>query len=90
MVFFYFLAALSCWFGIQSLLSGIRYAAYVRRETSRRLPISAVCLGDRAGQGIGAWLVDNLRPLLEQDYPRYEVLFVFDALDDPPSRLSTS
>ena len=38
MVVYYFLAALSCWFGLQSLLSGIRYAAYVRRETNRPLP----------------------------------------------------
>src|SRR6185503_10347814 len=30
-----------------------------------------------------AGLVDNLRPLLTQDYPGYEVLFVFDAPHDP-------
>ncbi len=29
---------LAVWFGIQSLLGGLRYAAYVRRETSRALP----------------------------------------------------
>ena len=84
MVVYYFLAVLSCWFGLQSLLSGIRYAAYVRRETSRPLaefqPFVSVIA---PGRGLEPGLADNLRPLLDQDYPRYEVLFVFDALDDP-------
>jgi ceramide glucosyltransferase len=84
MVIYYFLAAVSCWFGLQSLLSGIRYAAYVRRETSRPLPdfqpfVSVIA----PGRGLEPGLIDNLRPLVAQDYPRYEVLFVFDALDDP-------
>jgi len=84
MVLYYFLAVLSCWFGLQSLLSGIRYAAYVRRETSRPLPdyrpfVSVIA----PGRGLEPGLIDNLRPLVTQDYPRYEVLFVFDALDDP-------
>ena len=38
MLVYYFLAALATWFGIQSLLNGFRYAAYVRRETSLPLP----------------------------------------------------
>ena len=84
MVVFYVLAALSCWFGIQSLLNGIRYAAYVRREMNRALPefqpfVSVIA----PGRGLDQELSDNLSPLLTQDYPRYEVLFVFDAPDDP-------
>lgn len=84
MVLYYFLAVVSCWFGLQSLLSGIRYAAYVRRETSRPLPdfqpfVSVIA----PGRGLEPGLIDNLRPLVAQDYPRYEVLFVFDAPDDP-------
>jgi ceramide glucosyltransferase len=84
MVVFYFLAALSIWFGIQSLLNGIRYAAYVRRDTSRALPeftpfVSVIV----PGRGLEPGLHENLQTLLEQDYPRYEVLFVFDAADDP-------
>src|SRR6185503_4125034 len=35
------------------------------------------------GRGLEPGLSDNLRTLLTQDYPRYEVLFVFDASDDP-------
>lgn len=88
MVVYYFLAVVSCWFGLQSLLSGIRYAAYVRRETSRPLPdfqpfVSVIA----PGRGLEPGLIDNLRPLVAQDYPRYEVLFVFDALDDPAIKL---
>ena len=84
MVFFYFLAALSIWLGIQSLLNGIRYAAYVRRETARALPdyqpfVSVIA----PGRGLEEGLQENLQALLEQDYPRYEVLFVFDRADDP-------
>jgi len=88
MVVFYFLAALSIWFGIQSLLNGIRYAAYVRRETSRALPefqpfVSVIA----PGRGLEPGLRENLQTLVEQDYPRYEVLFVFDAADDPAIQL---
>jgi len=81
---YYFLAAVACWFGIQSLLNGFRYAAYVRRETSCSLPdfqpfVSVIA----PGKGLEPGLSDNLRALLIQDYPRYEVLFVFDRADDP-------
>jgi cellulose synthase/poly-beta-1,6-N-acetylglucosamine synthase-like glycosyltransferase len=84
MVFFYFLAAVSIWFGIQSLLNGIRYAAYVRRETSRALPKFTPFVSVIApGRGLEPGLKENLRTLLSQDYQNYEVLFVFDREDDP-------
>jgi cellulose synthase/poly-beta-1,6-N-acetylglucosamine synthase-like glycosyltransferase len=35
-------------------------------------------------------LPDNLRSLVEQDYPRYEVLFVFDRADDPAIEIAES
>jgi cellulose synthase/poly-beta-1,6-N-acetylglucosamine synthase-like glycosyltransferase len=81
---YYFVAAISCWIGIKSLLGGFRFAAYVKRETSRALPdfqpfVSVIA----PGRGLEIGLADNLRPLLTQDYARYEVLFVFDAADDP-------
>ena len=84
MYVYYFLAAVSCWFGIQSLLNGFRFAAYVRRETSRPLPdfhpfVSLIV----PGRGLEPGLADNLQTLLTQDYPAYEVLFVFDREDDP-------
>jgi cellulose synthase/poly-beta-1,6-N-acetylglucosamine synthase-like glycosyltransferase len=66
----------------------VRYAAYVRRETSRPLPdfqpfVSVIA----PGRGLEPGLIDNLRPLVSQDYPHYEVLFVFDALDDPAIKI---
>jgi len=81
---YYFLAALACWFGFQSLLNGFRYAAYVRRETSSAIPefhpfVSVIA----PGRGLEPGLSDNVRSLLTQDYPRYEVLFVFDRDGDP-------
>ena len=88
MYLYYFLAAISCWLGLQSLLSGVRYAAYVRRETSRPLPkfqpfVSVIA----PGRGLELGLIDNLRPLISQDYPRYEVLFVFDDARDPAIKI---
>jgi cellulose synthase/poly-beta-1,6-N-acetylglucosamine synthase-like glycosyltransferase len=88
MVVYYFLALVACWIGIKSLMGGFRFAAYVRRETARPVPdfqpfvsVIAPCRGLEPG------LAENLRPLLEQDYPRYEVLFVFDRADDPAAGL---
>lgn len=88
MVVYYFLAVVACWIGIKSLMGGFRFAAYVRRETSRALPefqpfVSVIA----PGRGLEPGLEDNLRVLLEQDYPRYEVLFVFDDAGDPAARL---
>jgi len=81
---YYFLAAISCWFGIQSLINGFRFAAYVRREKSRPLPdfqpFTSVIV---PGRGLEPGLAENLRTLLTQDYPAYEVVFVFDREDDP-------
>jgi len=88
MVVYYFLAAISCWIGIKSLMGGFRFAAYVRRETSRPLPdFKPFASVIAPGRGLEPGLADNLRPLLTQDYPRYEVLFVFDRADDPAIRI---
>lgn len=84
MYLYYFLAAVSCWFGIQSLLGGFRFAAYVKGETSRSSPdfhpFASVIV---PGRGLEPGLPQNLGTLLTQDYPAYEVLFVFDREDDP-------
>jgi cellulose synthase/poly-beta-1,6-N-acetylglucosamine synthase-like glycosyltransferase len=81
---YYFLAAIACWLGIQSLVNGFRFAAYVRRETSRPIPdfqpfVSVIV----PGRGLEPGLAENLRSLLTQDYESYEVLLVFDRADDP-------
>jgi len=82
--FYYFLAAVSAWFGIQSLLSGFRYVRYVKQETSKQLPEYTPFVSVIApSRGLEHGLSDNFRALLTQDYPAYEILFVFDRADDP-------
>jgi Glycosyltransferases, probably involved in cell wall biogenesis len=81
---YYFLAAVSAWFGFQSLLSGFRYVSYVRRETSKPLPEFTPAVSVIApSRGLEHGLADNFRALLTQDYPDYELVFVFDRTDDP-------
>lgn len=84
MYVFYFLAAVSIWVGLQSLRGGIRYARYVRLETSKSpadfFPFVSVIA---PGRGLEDGLIENVRALLNQNYPSYEVLFVFDREDDP-------
>src|SRR5258705_12937033 len=84
MYLYYLMAAIVIWLGIQSLLGGFRYAAYVRREVARPLPdytpyvsIIAPCRGRDDG------LKENLERLFIQDYPRYEIIFVTDDPSDP-------
>ena len=56
----------------------------MRRETSSPLPdfhpFASVIV---PGRGLEPGLAENLHTLLTQDYPAYEVLFVFDREDDP-------
>ena len=84
MILYYFFAVVAVWIGIKSLMGGVRYAAYVRQEISRPLPefypfVSVIA----PTRGLEEGFLDNIRPLLEQDYPRYEILFVFDNPQDP-------
>src|SRR5262245_26059441 len=84
MYLFYFLAAVSAWFGIRSLLSGFRYVSYVRTEISKPLPEFTPFVSVIApSRGLEPELTYNFRAVLAQDYPNYEVLFVFDRSDDP-------
>ena len=83
MIVYYFFAAVAVWIGIKSLLGGLRYADYVQRETSRPLPefypfVSVIA----PTRGYERGFVDNVRPLLEQNYQNYEILFVFDNPQD--------
>ena len=84
MIVYYFFAGIAVWIGIKSLLGGVRFADYVRRETSRPLsefyPFVSVIAPTR---GYERGFVDNIGPLLKQNYPRYEILFVFDNPQDP-------
>ena len=84
MYVYYFLAAVAVWIGIKSLVGGLRYADYVRREMSRALPefypfVSVIA----PTRGLERGFVENVRPLLTQNYLEYEILFVFDNPQDP-------
>lgn len=84
MILYYFFAVIACWIGIKSLMGGVRYASYVRQETSRPLPefypfVSVIA----PTRGFEYGFVENIRPLLNQNYPEYEILFVFDNPQDP-------
>ena len=84
MFVFYFFAAISIWFGIKSLQGGFRFAAYVRDETSKPSPDFTPFVSVIApSRGLEDGLIDNVKSLLNQDYPGYELLLVFDRDDDP-------
>ena len=89
MILYYFFAVVAVWIGIKSLRGGVRFARYVRAETSRPLPefypfvsVIAPTRGDEPG------FLDNVQPLLTQRYTDYEVLFVFDDPQDPSFQLA--
>lgn len=88
MYIYYFFAAISIWFGIQSLRGGFRFASYVRSETanpsSGYVPFISVIAPSR---GLEAGLKENLQALLSQNYPSYEVVYVLDREDDPVNEM---
>lgn len=81
---FYLFAAIAIWLGLLSVRGGIRYLAYVKRETTRPLsdytPFASVVAPLR---GLDQGLRENLEALFDQDYPRYEIIFVTDRPEDP-------
>ncbi|MCA1593664.1 MAG: glycosyltransferase family 2 protein [Acidobacteria bacterium] len=83
MLAFYILAALVLLQSILSLRGGVRYLAYVRRETEARrslyMPFASVIVPCR---GFDQGLVANLAALFAQHYPAYEIIFVSDRADD--------
>ncbi len=84
MYLYYALAAISIWLGLQSLLSGIRFSSYVRRECKRPLPQFTPYISVIAPfRGRENGLKQNLAALFAQDYPEYEIIFVTDSDSDP-------
>jgi cellulose synthase/poly-beta-1,6-N-acetylglucosamine synthase-like glycosyltransferase len=81
---FYFFAAVAIWLGVLSLRGGLRYSAYVRRETARPLadysPFVSIIAPFR---GLDRGFAENISALFHQDYPAYEIILVTDRIDDP-------
>lgn len=83
MVAFYILAALLIFLSFKSFRGGIEYLRFFKSELAKPKPeftpfvtVIAPC------RGLDAGLDDNLRALIEQDYPDYEVIFVVDDKND--------
>lgn len=88
MLAFYFFAALVIYLGVLSLRSGLSFAAYVRTQIARRLPVFAPFASVIAPcRGLEQGLHQNLAALFQQDYPAYEIIFVTDRPDDPSLRV---
>jgi cellulose synthase/poly-beta-1,6-N-acetylglucosamine synthase-like glycosyltransferase len=84
MTAFYILASLVVIQGIIALWDGIRYWMFVRRSLagppSDHAPKAAVIAPVK---GVDPGFRDNVRSLLGQDYPDYEVIFVTESKSDP-------
>ena len=84
MLAFYFGIAIVIWLGILSLRNGFSFASYlheqIRQPPSDYTPFASVIAPTR---GLDPGFHDNLEPLLNQNYPEYEVIFVTDRSDDP-------
>ena len=85
---YYILSALLIYLSYKSFRGGIAYYNYFKSELST--PVSsftpfvtviAPC------KGLDDGLQENLRALLEQDYPEHEVIFVVDSADDPATEV---
>ena len=81
---FYFFALIQLWLGFESLRGGIRFRRYFQAESQRPrenyTPFASVIAPCK---GLDQGLKENLEPLLKQEYPRYEVLFVVEDEADP-------
>ncbi len=80
---FYAAAALLVWLSVKSFIGGVQYLRYFKQELSRPpsrfTPFASVIVPCR---GIDDGLEENLRAVLQQNYPEYEVIFVVDDPDD--------
>ena len=87
---FYCCAAIVIFLGVTSLLSGVRFAKYVRSQLTRRAPeftpvVSVIAPFRGLEQGLG----ENITAILKQNYPAYEVVFVAANAGDPALQLVT-
>src|SRR5438128_8463962 len=77
----YILAAIAILQGILTLIDGIRAARHMRtfrprRARRERIAVFCPCKGTDAEFG------KNIRSILEQDYPNYDVTFVVESKED--------
>lgn len=79
MYLFYFLSILLVYFSYKSLLGGIKYLNFFRRELvkipSDFTPFASIIAPCR---GLDAGLKENLAALFRQNFPRFEIVFAVD------------
>jgi ceramide glucosyltransferase len=87
-IVFLMFAAVLVWFSFKSFIGGLRYLQFFRRELAKPLspwtPFATVVCPCR---GVDPGMEENLRALLQQEYPEYEIIFVVDDEDDPAAAL---
>lgn len=81
---FYILAAVLVWFSYKSFCGGIAYLNYFKRELAKpRSSYTPFATIIAPYKGLDDGLEENIRALLEQDYPNFELIFVVDDESDP-------
>lgn len=87
-VVFYIFAALLVYMSFKSFRGGINYLNYFRSELSKPAgqytPFATVIIPCK---GLEDALEDNLKAVLDQDYPAFEAVFVVDSEEDPSAEL---
>ncbi len=81
-VFFYLLAALLVFFSWKSLAGGVSYLRFFRRPPRADVGYSPFASVFVPCRGPEPDLEANLAPLLNQDYPDYELIFIVDSESD--------
>lgn len=81
---FCLLAGALIWLSSKSYLGGLEFRRFFERQISAKLPnftpfatVIAPC------RGVDPGLAANLRAVVSQDYPEYEIIFVLDDIKDP-------
>jgi cellulose synthase/poly-beta-1,6-N-acetylglucosamine synthase-like glycosyltransferase len=82
----YFICALALLQGVASLLQGIASVRHIRRYRPQsswqpRVVVFCPC------RGVDAGFRENVRSILDQNYPHYRAVFIVDSLEDPAARL---
>src|SRR5438094_873681 len=78
----YLLATIAILQGILTLWDGIRAARHMRTFRPRRAGRERVTVFCPC-KGIDPEFEKNVRSVIDQDYPNYEVLFIVESEDDP-------
>jgi ceramide glucosyltransferase len=87
---YYILSALLIFMSYKSFCGGLNYLRYFRVELSKPagsyLPFATVIAPLR---GLDEGLAENLKAILGQNYPSFEVIFVADSPSDPAAKLAS-